>query len=621
MIANSGYIEQKAPPIVKAPRIEPPTLTGYNTYQIDKDMCYNFCCPEFRYKHIEEAFNKMYKEVSLLIDEKGKLEKQLNQLETDLINLQLKESDTLRLLTGKRQEIADFELAEQKKMQTIVGGFLEELSQLKGQLVYDKNEAIRQYQMEREANIRTIIESYNKRADEYAALLITLKNKIEDYKSNLNNRNNLYYKDLQNQKDAAEAKLNKLIEERNIQLAKTIQDLNAQNADIITKTKKEYDIKVAAITQQYNTTMTNVKKETDDRNAAYAKLEVSLAQNAAIAKKRKEDMQAFYDKEIVTIKAKIAANDALLIEILNEMNGEFQKRKMAILTGSNFDKNKITSLVDGKIESYIDMYEKKKQVATLDFSKRKQELIDGYNKKLEESKKNIFSNINVIQEENALIYANLNNINSKYQEFSSKSKNDLDGLSKVYQENVDKYNSEYNTNKAKFDKELQDAISKLEAERMETIKKHNAEVNQLLKQFQTEVIQEETLFESTSKKKRLEFAKLVGDLDDKATKIIMDKQNKILTDITQVKNNYDIILSKFQKERAELTTKLASAEWDADINIAEYNKLVNDESLSGNLTKIVQKNENTSNFALYGLGLSGVVLLILVLTKKKSKSK
>jgi hypothetical protein len=262
------------------------------------------------------------------------------------------------------------------------------------------------------------------------------------------------------------------------------------------------------------------------------------------------------------------------------------------------------------------MYEKKKQVATLDFAQRKQALIDGYNKKLEESKKNIFSNINIIQEENALIYSNLNDINSKYKEFSLKSTTELDGLTKVYQENVDKYNLEYKTKKAQFDKELKDALAKLEAERMATITKHNAEVNEILKKFQTEVIQEETLFEATSKKKRLELAKLVSDLDDKATKIIMDKQNKVLTDITEIKNNYDNILSKFQKERSELKTKLETAEWDAETNIAEYNKMVNDTGIN----KIVQENKNTSTYAMYGLSLTGVVLLVLVLTKKK-KSK
>ena len=49
--------------------------------------------------------------------------------------------------------------------------------------------------------------------------------------------------------------------------------------------------------------------------------------------------------------------------------------------------------------------------------------------------------------------------------------------------------------------------------------------------------------------------------------------------------------------------------------------MVNDESLTGNFSKIIQENENTSNYAVYGLSLTGVVLLILILTKKKSKSK
>jgi predicted DNA-binding ribbon-helix-helix protein len=96
----------------------------------------------------------------------------------------------------------------------------------------------------------------------------------------------------------------------------------------------------------------------------------------------------------------------------------------------------------------------------------------------------------------------------------------------------------------------------------------------------------------------------------------MDKQNKVLTDITEVKNNYDNILSKFQKERSELKTKLENAEWDAETNIAEYNKMVNDTGIN----KIVQENKNTSNYAMYGLSLTAVVLLVLVLTKKKSKS-
>ena len=245
--------------------------------------------------------------------------------------------------------------------------------------------------------------TFNKRAQEYTNLLASIKTKIAEYTNSLNDRNNVYFKDLERQKEQAETTLNKLIEDRNAQLAKTIQDLNTTNGTEIAKIKTEYDAKVAAITQQYNIAMDTIKKDTAVRNEAYTKLEASLAQNALIAKKRKDEMQAFYDKEIIKIRAKIAANDVLLIEILTEMNGEFQKRKMAILTGANYDKTKISSLVDGKIESYVDMYDKKKQVATLDFAQRKQALIDGYNKKLEEAKKAKFRKINVNQEENALI--------------------------------------------------------------------------------------------------------------------------------------------------------------------------------------------------------------------------
>jgi len=607
---------QSAPTRVRQPQVEPSLLSGWDNYEINEERCYNFCCPEFKYKPLEDQYNAMLNKVNELILERTKLQKEILQLDTDLLTAQTKESDTLRALTSKRQELADFKLLEQKRIKAIIDTFLGELSRLRDQIVFDNSEAVRLYQIQREKDVATIMAAFNKRAQEYTDLLATIKRKLAEYTTSLNDRNNTYFRDLENQKAKAEADLNKLIEDRNAQLVKSIQDLNNTNAAEIAKTKAEYDAKVNAVTKEYNTAMENIKKETAARNEAYTKLEASLAQNALIAKKRKEEMQAFYDKEIVTIKAKIAANDALLIEILTEMDREFQKRKMAILTGANYDKNKITSLVDGKIESYIDMYEKKKQVATLDFAQRKQALIDGYNKKLEESKKNIFDNINVIQEENAAIYATLNNINSKYKEFSLKSTNELDGLTKVYQENVDKYNLEYKTKKAQFDKELKDAIAKLEAERMETITKHNAEVNEILRKFQTEVIQEETLFESTSKKKRLELAKLVSDLDDKATKIIMDKQNKVLTDITEVKNNYDNILSKFQKERSELKTKLENAEWDAETNIAEYNKMVNDTGIN----KIVQENKNTSNYAMYFLSLTAVVLLVLVLTKKKSKS-
>lgn len=591
--------------------VEPEGLTGYNTYKIDETMCYNFCCPDYKYKPLEEKANAMYAKVIELIDIKAALGKQILQLGTDLLNVQTSETTTLKALTSKRQELADFKLSENKRIQAIIDTFLGELTRLRDQAVFDNSEAIRLYQIQREKDVATIMTTFNKRAQEYTDLLASIKTKIAEYTNSLNDRNNVYFKDLERQKEQAETILNKLIEDRNAQLAKSIQTLNITNGTEIAKVKAEYDAKVNVITQQYNTAMDTIKNDTATRNDAYTKLEASLAQNALIAKKRKEEMQAFYDKEIVTIKAKISANDALLIEILGEMNGEFQKRKMVILTGADYDKTKISSLVDGKIESYVDMYEKRKQVATLDFVQRKQALIDGYNKKLEESKKTIFSNINVIQEENALIYANLNDINSKYKDFSLKSTTELDGLSKVYQENVDNYNLDYKTKKAQFDKDLKVALVKLEAERIETITKHNAEVNEMLKKFQTEVIQEETLFESTSKQKRLELARLVSDLDDKATKIIMDKQNKVLTDITQVKNNYDTILSQFQKERAELTTKLASADFDIDTNTEAYNKMINDTSI----TKIVRDNQDTSNYALYTLGFIAIVLFILVLKK------
>jgi hypothetical protein len=598
-----------------------PLLKGWDNYKIDQNRCYDYCCPEFKFSHLETQYNELLMKVSKLIEERGQLEIDIEKLQTDLLNLQTKESDTLRALTAKRQELADFKVAEQKKIQVIIDNFINELTTLRKEIVEQNSETVRLYKKQREFDVETIINKFKQRDEEYNKLLETLKTKLAEYSTSLNSRNDAYLRDLENKKNQVEATLNKMIEDRNIELVKAIQDLNTKNANEIAKTKSEYDAKVATITQQYNTAMENIKKETASKNQAFATLEASLVQNAAIAKKRKEDMQAFYDKEIVTIKAKIAANDVLLVEILNEMNGEFQKRKMAILTGANFDKNKITSLVDGKIESYLEMYDKKKQVATLDFAQRKKALIDGYNKKIEDTKKDIFNNINVIEEKNAIIYSELNDINSKYKEFSLKSTNELDGLSKVYQENVDKYNSEYKAKKAVFDKELQDAINKLEAERMETIRKHNAEVNEILKKFETDVIQEETLFFSTSKQKRLELAKLVSDLDDKATKLVMDKQNKILKDITQIKNNYDSILSQFQKERSELKTKLENADWDADVNLKEYNKMVNDESLTGNFSKIIQENENTSNYALYGLSLTGVVLLILILTKKKSKSK
>ena len=609
-----------APPRVRAKQETVPLLTGWDNYLINENRCYEYCCPEFKFSHLETQYNELLTRVNSLIEEKAKLERDILKLETDLLTLQTKESDTLRALTAKRQELADFKLAEQNKMKAITDNFINEITTLRNNIVFENSETIRTYKIQREKDVQTIMTAFKKRDEEYNTLLQTLKTKLAEYSSSLNSRNDEYLRDLENQKNAVEARLNQMINDRNIELAKAITDLNTKNANEIAKTKSEYDAKVAAITQQYNTAMENIKKETALKNEAFAKLEASLAQNAAIAKKRKEEMQAFYDKEIVTIKAKITANDALLVEILNEMNGEFQKRKMAILTGANFDKNKITSLVDGKIESYLEMYDKKKQVATLDFAQRKKALIDGYNKKIEDTKKDIFSNINVIEEQNAIIYSELNDINSKYKEFSLKSTNELDGLSKVYQENVDKYNSEYKAKKAIFDKELQDAINKLEAERMETIRKHNAEVNEILKRFETDVVQEETLFFSTSKQKRLELARLVGELDDKATKIIMDKQNKILKDITQIKNNYDNILSQFQKERAELKTKLENAEWDADVNLKEYNKMVNDESLTGNFTKIIQENENISNYAVYGLSLTGIILLVLILTKKKSKS-
>ena len=601
-----------APPRVRLATVEPTVLSGYDTYEIDENRCYNFCCPEFKYKPLEEKYNAMIINVRKLTDDKAELQKQILQLDTDLLISQTKESDSLKLLTNKRQELADFKLSENKRIQAIIDTFLSETTRLRDQIVFDNSEAIRLYSIQREKDITTIINTFNKRAQEFTDLLASIKTKIAEYTNSLNDRNNVYFQTLQDQKAKAEATLNKLIEDRNAQLVKTIQDLNTTNGIEIAKIKTEYDAKVATITQQYNTAMDTIKKDTAVRNDAYTKLETSLAQNALIAKQRKNEMQAFYDKEIITIKAKIAANDVLLIEILTEMNGEFQKRKMSILTGANYDKTKISSLVDGKIESYVDMYEKRKQVATLDFAQRKQALIDGYNKKLEESKKAIFSNINVIQEENALIYANLNDINSKYKDFSLKSTTELDGLSKVYQENVDNYNLDYKTKKAQFDKDLKAALAKLEAARMETITKHNAEVNEMLKKFQTEVIQEETLFESTSKEKRLELARLVNDLDDKATKIIMDKQNKILTDITQVKNNYDTILSQFQKERAELTTKLASADFDIDTNTEAYNKMINDTSI----TKIVRDNQDTSNYALYALGFIAIVLFILVLKKE-----
>ena len=611
MTTKQDIEEKSAPARRKVAAVEPEGLTGYNTYQIDETMCYSFCCPDFNYKPLEKEYENMISRVRKLTDEKADLQKQILQLDRDLLTSQTTETDTLKALTSKRQELEDFKLSENKKVQAIIDTFLSELSRLRDQIVFDNSEAIRLYQIQREKDITTIINVFNKRAQEFTDLLATIKNKIAEYTNSLNDRNNVYFQTLERQKEQAETTLNKLIEDRNAQLAKTIQDLNTTNGTEIAKVKADYDTKVAAITQQYNTAMDTIKKDTAVRNDAYTKLEASLAQNALIAKQRKKEMQEFYDKEIITIKSKISANDALLIEILGEMNGEFQKRKMAILTGANFDKTKISSLVDGKIESYVDMYDKKKQVATLDFAQRKQALIDGYNKKLEESKKAIFSNINVIQEENALIYANLNDINSKYKDFSLKSTTELEGLSKVYQENVNNYNLDYKTKKAQFDKDLKTALAKLEAERIETITKHNAEVNAMLQKFQTEVIQEETLFESTSKKKRLELAKLVSDLDDKATKIIMDKQNKVLTDITQVKNNYDTILSQFQKERAELTTKLASADFDIETNTKDYNKMVNDTSI----TKIVRDNQDTSNYAIYILSFIAIVLFILVLRK------
>ena len=613
MTTKQDIEEKSAPERRRVAAVEPEGLTGYNTYQIDETMCYNFCCPDFNYKPLEEKYKDMISRVRKLTDDKADLQKQILQLDSDLLTSQTTETDTLKALTSKRQELADFKLSENKKVQAIIDTFLSELSRLRDQIVFDNSEAIRLYSIQREKDITTIINVFNKRAQEFTDLLATIKNKIAEYTNSLNDRNNVYFQTLEKQKEKAEATLNKLIEDRNAQLVKTIQDLNTTNGTEIAKVKADYDTKVAAVTAQYNTAMDTIKKDTAVRNDAYTKLEASLAQNALIAKQRKKEMQAFYDKEIITIKSKISANDALLIEILGEMNGEFQKRKMAILTGANFDKTKLSSLVDGKIESYVDMYDKKKQVATLDFAQRKQALIDGYNKKLEESKKAIFSNINVIQEENALIYANLNDINSKYKDFSLKSTTELEGLSKVYQKNVDNYNLDYKTKKAQFEKDLKTALAKLEAERIETITKHNADVNAMLQKFQTEVIQEETLFESTSKKKRLELAKLVSDLDDKATKIIMDKQNKVLTDITQVKNNYDTILSQFQKERAELTTKLASADFDIDTNTEDYNKMVNDTSI----TKIVRDNQDTSNYEIYILSFIAIVLFILVLRKKK----
>ena len=600
-----------APPRIRAPPVEPPVLTGWNTFEIDENRCYNFCCPEFKYKPIEDEYKAMLAKTDALVQEKSNLEKQLLQLDTDLLNVQTTESATLRALTSKKQEIADFKLSEQKKVQAIIDTFIDDIARLGKEYALNNADALRLFKKQREEDIQTIINAYSKRAQEYQDLLITIKTKLESYTNSLSDKNNAYFKDLENQKATAEATLNQLIKDRNVQLAKAIDDLNNANASEITKVKTEYNAKVADITRKYNDAMDVIQKETANRNNAYTTLEASLAQNALIAKKRKEEMQAFYDKEIKIIKEKIAANDVLLVEILNEMNGEFQKRKMAILTGATYDKSKISSLVDGKIESYIDMYDKKKQVATLDFAKRKQELIDGYNKKLEESKKAIFSNINVIQEENALIYANLNDINSKYQDFSLKSTTELDGLSKVYQENVDNYNLNYKIKKEQFDKELKDALAKLEAERLETIKKHNTEVNEILKKFQTEVIQEETLFESTSKQKRLELAKLISDLDDKATKIIMDKQNKVLTDITQIKNNYNTILSQFQKERTELKKRLESAEWDIDTNTDAYNKMINDTSI----TKIVRDNQDNSNYAIYVLGITAIILFILVLKK------
>lgn len=603
-----------APPR-KKPEQKIPLLSGWNSLEVNKERCMTYCCSDYDNSALITKEDELRIKIQELRDTKAELQLSLNKLDNDLTDAKLNEAEKSGLLLTKRKELADYKLEENRKIANIILNFTEELKKLENTIKKENKDAITLYSESRENDINIIKDEFNSRDNEYKNLLLKLKTNLNTYKNSLNDRNNDYFRLLEEQKNNSEKRLLNIIQERNNKIISEINNLNNSNEAVLSETKQKYDIKIKDITEIYNQSIISINNQKKIIEEEFNSLEQNLLKEVALARKRKDDMQQFYDKEIVIIRNKIAENDKLLLEILDEMNKEFQKRKTIILSGTNFDKEKITSLVDGKIESYVDMYERKKKTVSLDFAQRKQELINNYNKKFKIIQEEISNNINNLQQEKSIIYSELSDINNKYKNFSEDSINELDNLSKVYQENVDKYNLEYNLQKEIFDKELQDEMDKLENERIKTIENHSKEVDEILKGLEEKIIKEEAVFFSTSNKKRLELAKLVKELDEKSTKIIIDKQKNILNNITKIKNNYDNILSEYKTEREELKIKLENAEWDVETNTEDYNKIINDNSI----VKIIQENENISNYTLYFFGLTGIILLILVLTKKNKK--
>lgn len=587
-----------------------------NTQDRNNEICIKNCCADMYEDSITiiSQERELYRKYQDLIEKKSDLEKQVRQYEQLKIDVNREYLQSSKDLNSVNNILIDYKKNLAEQMKTAAEEYVQDLKRIERELssANDKSAAI----LEETKNnfINSIMERYKARDKEYNNLLLDINKKVNEYSIALGKSNVRYGEELKKQKEEMENKLNKVIEDRNKVIQETINDLTSQNNKFFKEEQNIYNSKVDALNKSLKIKQEYIKQETDIRNAQYDALAKSLKDNNEIMKQRKEAQQKLYDDAIKEIKDKIKQNDELLIEILNEMKQEFEKRRVQILSGVKLEKNQINVSVNKKLEDYIDMYNRKKQINTFELEAKEEQLKNTYNKKIKASQEDINKNIDSVKELNKRIYSELDSVNKSYKNFSIKTKNDLDVLSETYNNKLNLFNQKYINEEQKFYSNIKAEMDIIESKRQQLISSKNKEALNILSEMNSEVDKARDKFVSTSQTKRTELAKLILELDTKRTQAILIEQKKANSIIQEMQDKYNEKADENEKISNEIKKKLKNKNEEIKKYEDTTNKL--NTELNTGPYKTISENAETSNKAFYVLIIIAILLILKIISKK-----
>ena len=587
-----------------------------NTQDRNNEICIKNCCADMYEDSITiiSQERELYRKYQDLIEKKSDLEKQVRQYEQLKIDVNREYLQSSKDLNSVNNILIDYKKNLAEQMKTAAEEYVQDLKRIERELssANDKSAAI----LEETKNnfINSIMERYKARDKEYNNLLLDINKKVNEYSISLGKSNVRYGEELKKQKEEMENKLNKVIEDRNKVIQETINDLTSQNNKFFKEEQNIYNSKVDALNKSLKIKQEYIKQETDIRNAQYDALAKSLKDNNEIMKQRKEAQQKLYDDAIKEIKDKIKQNDELLIEILNEMKQEFEKRRVQILSGVKLEKNQINVSVNKKLEDYVDMYNRKKQINTFELEAKEEQLKNTYNKKIKASQEDINKNIDSVKELNKRIYSELDSVNKSYKNFSIKTKNDLDVLSETYNNKLNLFNQKYINEEQKFYSNIKAEMDIIESKRQQLISSKNKEALNILSEMNSEVDKARDKFVSTSQTKRTELAKLILELDTKRTQAILIEQKKANTIIQEMQDKYNEKADENEKISNEIKKKLKNKNEEIKKYEDTTNKL--NTELNTGPYKTISENAETSNKAFYVLIIIAILLILKIISKK-----